>query len=205
MKLILAAAAAALLAIGCAQGPVNKSPATYGVDSLKSRIDFVTVKAGQPGAAGVSEVSRFERFSGGMTSAGQISLDIDLSSVATGVGIRDERLRNLLFNVNMHPKANFSASVSPAVIAAIPDRGAIDLDVEGQLRLAGQVRSMAAKLRVARLDAGALQVSSLSPIVVDASQFGLKPGVDALREVMGLAFIAAASPVTFTLVLHEQR
>jgi hypothetical protein len=64
---------------------------------------------------------------------------------------------------------------------------------------------VAAKLRVSRLERGSLQVATRVPIIVDVNQYGMKSGVEALREVVGLNFLASAAPVTFTLALHEQR
>jgi polyisoprenoid-binding protein YceI len=120
------------------------------------------------------------------------------------VDIRDERLRTMLFNVKVTPQAHFEAQLDPALISALPANGARDVDLNGSLTLAGQTQPVAAKLRVARVGGG-LQVATRAPIVVDANQYGLKPGVEALREVMGLNFLASAAPVTFSLVLHAAR
>jgi polyisoprenoid-binding protein YceI len=154
---------------------------------------------------GVVEVSRFSRFSGGLGTDGAIRLEIDLASVDTGVGIRDDRLRTMLFNVAATPKAIFTAKLDPAVLANLAANGPADLDLAGTLNLAGQTRPVEAKLRVARPTAQTLQVSTRAPIVVDAQQYGLKPGVEALREVMSLSFLASSAPVTFNMVLHAAR
>jgi polyisoprenoid-binding protein YceI len=121
------------------------------------------------------------------------------------VPIRDDRMRTMLFNVAANPNARFSANVDPGLVKGLAIGGAIDVDAAGQLRLAGQSRDVKAPLRVARLSTGALQVSTRSPLVVDLSGFGLKPGVEALREIMGLNFLAASAPVSLNLVLHAQR
>jgi polyisoprenoid-binding protein YceI len=179
--------------------------AAWRIDAANSNINFVTMKAGQAGAGGIGEVQRFSRFNGGMTTGGRVSFDVDLASVDTGVEIRDERLRTMLFNVKATPRANFVAQMEPALIQAVPAAGSRDVDLAGELTLAGQTKPVAAKLRVTRLAGGTLQVATRAPIVVDANQYGLKPGVEAMREVMGLNFLASAAPVTFSLVLNEQR
>ena len=140
-----------------------------------------------------------------MNAQGQVEFDVELASVDTGVGIRDERLRTMLFNVAATPRATFSAQIDPALIAALPPQGARDVELAGRLTLAGQTKPVAAFVRVARGAGGDLQVGTREPIVVDTQQFGLKPGVEALRELMGLNFLASAAPVTFALVLHAQR
>ena len=201
--LIVSAFCAAALTAACNNmpGAAPSATAAYRVDSAQSSINFVTMKAGAPGVGGIGEVQRFSRFGGGMDSSGKISFDVDLASVETGVEIRDERLRTMLFNVKATPQANFVAQIDPALIGSLPAVGSRDVDVNGNLTLAGQTKPVAAKLRVAR-QGNALQVATRAPIVVDANQFGLKPGVEAMREVMGLNFLASAAPVTFTLVLN---
>ncbi len=196
----------ALLALqACTQVPPAGPPAALVVDPVASSLRFVSTKAGSTGVGGVVEVHRFDRFQGGLDADGQVRLTIDLASVSTGVPIRDERLRTLLFNVAAHPQATFTARIDTARVAALPADATLDLELVGQFTLAGQTRTLPATLRVTRLSAGALKVSTLAPIVVDAPAFGLKPGVEALREVMGLAFLAAAVPVTLDLVLHPSR
>lgn len=205
---VTALLAAALLA-ACSNLPDSASSASssaaYQVDVAQSSVQFVTTKAGQPGVGGISEVQSFKRYTGGMAADGRVSFDIDLASVDTGVGIRDERLRNMLFMVQATPQARFTAQIDPAVARALRTAGFSDIDVKGNLALAGQTRPVDAKLRVTRLAGGALQVATRAPIVVDANQYGMKAGVEALREVMGLNFLASAAPVSFTLVLNAQR
>ena len=208
MKFPIAVLAIAALVAACAHRPDSTAPAAYSVDTQQSALHFVTTKAGLPGAGGISEVSRFSRFSGALGSNGRITLEVDLASVETGVGIRDERLRTMLFNVVAAPKATFAAQLDAAQIGAIiasTSNTLRDLDLNGTLTLAGQTLPVNAKLRVSRMEGGSLQVATLAPIVVDANQFGLKAGVEALREVVGLNFLAAAAPVTFTIMLHAQR
>ena len=197
------AAACTHMADPSANAPAPAS-AAYRIDNALSAIHFVTMKAGQAGAGGIGEVQRFSRFSGGMDGTGRVGFDVDLASVETGVDIRDERLRTMLFNVKATPLARFEAQFDPALIGSLPAHGARDIDLNGKLTLAGQTKPVLAKLRVSRVGAD-LQVATRAPIVVDANQFGLKPGVEAMREVMGLNFLASAAPVTFSLVLHAAR
>lgn len=204
LAMAAAAAALALSLLACTHGPQASARKPLVVDTAASSLRFVSTKAGAAGVGGVVEVHRFDRFQGGLGADGTVRLDIDLASVNTGVGIRDERLRTMLFNVAVSPRATFTAKLDPAALDALPANGSLDLDVSGTLSLAGQARPTSAALRVTRLPQRALQVVTRAPIVVDAQQFGLKPGVEALREVMGLAFLAAAAPVTLNVVLHEQ-
>ncbi len=202
MVIVVAAIVAA-----CNSTPEVAKPASataWQIDNAKSTLHFVTTKAGQAGAGGVGEVQSFGQFAGGMSGGGEINFTVTLASVTTGIDIRDERLRTMLFNVKDMPLAMFAARIDPAALRDLGPGGVKDIDVTGQLTLAGQSKPLAAKLRVSRLATSQLSVATRAPIMVDAAQFGLKEGVEALREVMGLNFLATSAPVSLQLVLSEK-
>jgi polyisoprenoid-binding protein YceI len=191
--------------LGCVNAPAqNASAAGWRLEPAQSSVHFVTTKAGQPGVAAIAEVQSFRRFNGELNSQGQVQFSIDLASVDTGVEIRDERLRTMLFNVGATPQATFSAKLDPALLRELPTAGVRDIDLDGQLTLAGQSKPVVAKVRVAALGPNLIGVSTRAPIVVNATDFGLRAGVEALREVMGLSMISAAAPVSFALVMRQQ-
>jgi polyisoprenoid-binding protein YceI len=202
--IVVAAAAAACNSTPDITKPATAPATAWQIDNARSTLHFVTTKAGQPGVGGVGEVQSFGQFAGGMSSGGEINFTVTLASVATGVDIRDERLRTMLFNVKDMPLAAFTARIDPAALRDLGPGAVKDMDVAGQLTLAGQSKPLAAKLRVMRLGASQLSVATRTPIVVDAAQFGLKGGVEALREVMGLSFLATSAPVSLQLVLAEK-
>jgi polyisoprenoid-binding protein YceI len=204
--LTLAAGAAFAFLGACATDGDSKmaaksaNPSNWAVDTGKSSLTFVTTKAGQAGVGGIGEVQTFKRFSGGLDTAGQIKLVIDLASVDTGVEIRDERMRTMLWNVKATPSATFTAKLSPENMTQLGSNASTDLDVAGSLELAGQTKPVTAKLRASRTADG-MMVVTRAPIVVNSNDYGLKAGVEAMREVMGLNFLASTAPVSFALVL----
>jgi hypothetical protein len=107
--------------------------------------------------------------------------------------------------VQLMPQARFAAQLDPALARSLTQAASSDVDLKGTLTLAGQSKPVDAKLRLTRLAGGALQVSTRAPIVIDANQYGMRAGVEAMREVMGLNFLASSAPVSFSLVLNEQR
>ena len=191
----------AAIALACAAGTTR---AEWAVDNAQSSLSFVSTKAGQAGVGGVQEVQTFKKIAGKVDNQGQISFNVDLASVDTSIGIRDERLRTMLFNVAATPTASFTARLEPGWAQGL-DTAARDIDLNGQFTLAGQTKPMAAKLRVTRVAPGRLVVSTRAPVVVNAADYGLRGGVEALRDVMGLNFLASSAPVSFSLVLTEQR
>jgi polyisoprenoid-binding protein YceI len=204
MLIVVVATAAACNSTPEITKPAPASAVAWQVDNPKSTLHFVTTKAGQPGVGGIGEVQRFGQFAGGMSSGGDINFTVTLASVATGVDIRDERLRTMLFNVKDMPLAAFTARIDPAALRDLGPGAVKDIDVAGQLTMAGQSKPLAAKLRVMRLGASQLSVATRLPIMVDAAQFGLASGVEAMREVMGLSFLATSAPVSVQLVLDQK-
>jgi polyisoprenoid-binding protein YceI len=204
---VLAYAATTALVTACATGN-SASPMTnpgWAIDNAQSNLNFVSTKAGQAGVGGIGEVQTFKRFSGGLDATGQIKLVIDLGSVDTGVEIRDERLRTMLWNVKATPLATFSAKLSPENMAKLSRDAISDIDVAGQLELAGQTKPVSTQLRATRISGNKMMVVTRAPIVINSNDYGLKAGVEAMREVMGLNFLASTAPVNFALVLNTQK
>lgn len=208
IALVLALTATILVA--CASGTSGTPFVNTGwvVDGTQSNLNFVTTKAGQAGVGGIGEVQTFKRFTGGMDATGQIKLVIDLASVDTGVEIRDERLRTMLWNIKATPQATFTAKLSAENLTKLSSDttgdATSDMDVAGQLELAGQTKPVNAKLRAIRTSGNKIMVVTRAPIIINSNDYGLKAGVEAMREVMNLNFLASTAPVSFSLVLNAQ-
>lgn len=200
--LVVTAATLAACASGTGSTPIANTG--WAIDGAQSSLNFVTTKAGQAGVGGIGEVQSFKRFTGGMDNAGQIKLVIDLASVDTGVEIRDERMRTMLWNIKATPQATFTAKLSADDLAKLSNDTASDIDVAGQLELAGQTKPVNAKLRATRMSGGKIMVATRAPIIINSNDYGLKAGVEAMREVMNLNFLASTAPVNFSLVLNAQ-
>ena len=201
------AAVSTILLAACTTGTVTEQTTAqnWQVDNARSSFTFVTTKAGQPGTNAITEVSSFKRVAGGVSSVGQIEMLVDLTSIDTGFEIRDDRVKSMLFNVGVTPQAKFTAKIESSTIRSIPANGFKDVDVAGQLTISGQTKPVAARLRVSQLGAGALQVATIAPIVINANDYGIGKGVEALREIMGLNLLSPAAPVSFNLVMNEKR
>lgn len=163
-----------------------------------SRLAFVSVKDGD-----VAETHAFTGLSGGVDAEGAAQVSISLASVATGIDIRNERMRDLLFRVADFPLAEVRAATDPAAFAGLGtgDRTALDLEIEVDAQ--GMTAVYYAELSVTRLGEDRVAVATSAPILVDAADFGLTEGVDELRWIAGLDSISTAVPVTFDLVLER--
>ena len=163
--------------------------------SDSSRIGFVSIKNNR-----IGENNAFERVSGSISESGQVVVSVDLSSVETGIGIRNERLQKMLFEVASFPTASIDAVLSDGQIAALKAGGARAESVSVNIRLRGKTVSKTANVSVSS-SGGDVRVTTTQPIVITAQEFGLESGVAALQQIAGLNAISRSIPVTVDLRL----
>jgi polyisoprenoid-binding protein YceI len=199
MRLNLSAVRAA--AVAAAALPLLFAPpaqAQWQLDNEASDLRFVTTKN-----TNFAEVQQFKKMSGEITSAGAVSFTIDLRSVETQIPIRNERLQNLLFDVDQYPTATWTGFDEFSSLANLPIGASKDFEVNGKLTLHGKTQEAKASLRVVRLNEERLQVTTRAPILVSANQFDLVAGIEKLRELMGLPNIIGTVPVNFALTFKK--
>lgn len=172
--------------------------AAWTLDNDSSQVSFVSVKAGDAG-----EVHRFTEISGELSSGGNASVTIQLASVDTLIPLRDERMRELLFQTNLFPTASLSTNIDMDALNAIESGDSMDMAANLTLELHGQQLSLAAEMIVARLGDQRLMVSSRKPVIVNAASVDLVDGIEALREIANLPSISKAVPVSFVLTFDE--
>ena len=173
--------------------------ADWTIDNDQSRVAFVSTKAGN-----VAEVHRFGALTGSLEADGAFTVDIALDSVDTGIEIRDQRMRELLFQTERYPRARLTAQLDMDQLKRIGPGEQGTISAEAALNLHGQRATLTINAAVAHLEDGSLLVSSEEPLVVTASQFELLAGVERLREIAGLPSISPAVPVTFRLTLRPR-
>ena len=177
-----------LLAAGAAR-------AQWELDNDKSTVNFVSIKNDK-----VAEIHSFTSLVGYIGADGKVQLGIDLDSVETLIPIRNERMRELLFDTAKFPAANISAQVDPVILAAAADGGVVTADLPITLSLHGIEQALTAPVVVVGEGDNRLRVLTSRPVMVNAVDFGLDSGITALREIAGLKAISVAVPVTLQLV-----
>jgi polyisoprenoid-binding protein YceI len=160
-----------------------------------STIAFVSIKNNS-----IGENNAFERVSGSISRSGQVAVSVDLSSVETGVGIRNERLQRMLFEVASFPTATIGAALTNSQIAALEAGGAQTESVALSINLHGKTVSKTANLSVSASGED-IRVMTIQPIIITAQEFGLEAGVAALQQIAGLNAISQSIPVTVDLRL----
>jgi polyisoprenoid-binding protein YceI len=158
-----------------------------------SLVQFVSIKNNT-----IGEVSHFETLAGTVTDAGEVEVRVALDSVETNIGIRNERMKKMLFEVGLYPEAVITAQLDAEAVAAMSDGGVTNVAL--LINLHGQTVTKDALLNVAVTGQG-VRATTTQPILLTASEFGLEGGVAALQEVAGLNAISRVIPVTVALQL----
>ena len=72
----------------------------------ESSLHYVSIKS-----TNIAEMNRFKTLTGSVSEQGAVELKVDLSSVDTGVDIRDERMQTMLFDVAQFAQATVTGKV----------------------------------------------------------------------------------------------
>ncbi len=159
-----------------------------------SSIQFVSIKNNT-----IGEVSHFDMISGTLGDQGAVEVRVALDSVETNIGIRNDRMKKMLFEVGLYPEAVITAQLSPEAMAVLGSSSGAAVPVVLQIDLHGQVVSKDAVLTVSVTDAGGFSAMTSQPILLSAAEFDLEDGVAALQSVAGLNAISRVIPVTVSL------
>ena len=181
-------------ALACAAAALLSQPALADWQiGPGSQVQFVSIKNNT-----IGEVSQFETIAGTVTDAGEVEVRVALDSVETNIGIRNERMKKMLFEVGLYPEAVITAQLDADAVAALSSGGLTNVALK--IDLHGQTVTKEAQLNVSVTDQGA-SATTTQPILLNAAEFGLEGGVAALQEVAGLKAISRVIPVTVALQL----
>ena len=135
----------ALVVAACSAGADKaEAPLPEGAWQLaadQSNVGFVSVKAGN-----VGEAHSFKKLSGSVEPDGTVAVAIDLASVDTGIDIRNQRMRDMLFEVANFPDAKLTAKIDPNAIKALKPGERKTIAVPVTLDLHGTTNAIEAPL-----------------------------------------------------------
>jgi polyisoprenoid-binding protein YceI len=194
---ILAATASLALAAACAQAPEEPKPLAQGswsVDAEASSLSYVSIKAGD-----VAEANSFSGLSGSVSPDGAAMLAIDLATVDTGVAIRDQRMRDLFFEVAQYPTASVTAQIDPAAFGNLAIGQTITLPLTATVDIKGAETEVETEVAITRTAQDRVLATSTRPVIVYADALELTGGLAQLQEIAGLPSITPAVPVSFSI------
>lgn len=168
------------------------------LDPDASILSFGSIKAGH-----IGEVHEFRNLQGSMDDSGTVEVIIDLASVSTGIDIRDDRMRQMLFNVATFPVAKVAATVPVGDLNDLAVGDSAFRDVTASLSLVGETHDLPMPLMVTRLTDDRVLVHPLRLVILQADVYALADGIEMLRAVAGLDQISSAVPVTFAVTFQR--
>lgn len=174
------------------------SHADWDLNQEASQVNFLSTKNTHK-----TEIHSFNKISGGINNDAKATVSIDLASVNTNIGIRDERMQKFLFNTEKFATATLTAQLDKKLLAEAT-QGSKVLDVNAMLNLNGQSKPLTLKAKAIRLPNGNIEVHSLQPVLLNAKDFMLDAGIDKLKEIAKLKSISYLVPVTFNLQFTEK-
>jgi len=174
--------------------------ADWELDNTASVINFATIKNDS-----VGEINTIKSLEGSISASGAAQITIHLASVETLIEIRNERIRTLLFETTKFPVAEVKAQVDPALMAGANGGEVRQLDLPVTLTLHGVQRDLTAPVSVLVENDGDLLVFTTHPVLVNAADFELDSGIEALRTVAGLKSISNVIPVTLQFKFKKPR
>ena len=163
-----------------------------------SEVGYVSIKNNA-----IAENNYFSGVTGSLNKKGQLKVSIDLSTVETQVDIRNQRMRDLFFEITQYPEAVVTAQLDMQELAQVESGAPLELVKPFTLSLHGVESTAEAHLRIVSVG-GRAWVSTVRPILISAADFGLEGGVAALRKIAGLEAIAAVVPVSVNLKLVKK-
>ncbi|AOT06647.1 YceI family protein [Pseudoalteromonas luteoviolacea] len=176
---------------------MSQAVSAWQLNNELSDLSFTSIKLNS-----IAENHHFTSLSGEINDAGQLSIDIDLSSIESLIPIRNERMKKVLFEVSQYQTASIDANIKPwlsqlttgpQVLKAVP----VTLNLHG--------KSLVLKLDLmVNKQVKTIQVSPLRAVLINSHDFALTDGIEALRKLAGLSSIASTVPVTFNLVFHDK-
>ena len=169
--------------------------AEWALEDTESKINFVSIKNDS-----VGEVHSFSSLAGYIGADGKVQLKINLDSVETLIDVRNERMRELLFETVKFPTATITTQVDPALLATAVAGGVVTTELPITLSLHGQDKLLRVTVVVLGESDDRLRVFSPQPVLINAGDFGLAGGVEALQKIAGLQAISNAVPVTLQLL-----
>ncbi|MFI4954952.1 MAG: YceI family protein [Gammaproteobacteria bacterium] len=174
--------------------------AVWELNTNKSSLNFESTKN-----TTITEENKFKQFTGTIDDKNATAkFDVSLNSVDTRIPVRDERIRELLFETARYPIASFTTQFDTKYISELSDNKPHTIPVDGTLNLHGVEHKITSQVIAQQLDANTLQIKNAEPIVLNTDDYNLGAGVAALTKIAGLQSIDSSVPVSFTLIFDKK-
>ena len=146
---------------------------SWSLDNEASSLAFVTTKLEH-----IAEVLSFKELSGGIEADGTATLVIDVNSIDAIFELRDDRMKEFLFDASNFPAISISTQVDMAALGALGSGETAAMTLQTTMSLLGADYPVPAEVLVTNTGDG-LVVSSVKPVLlsVPISFFSLCPSL----------------------------
>ncbi|MFX0544151.1 YceI family protein [Roseovarius sp. S1116L3] len=162
----------------------------------QSRLAFGSVKDSFNG-----EVHSFEGLTGTVSDDGAVAIEIPLAGVTTNIDIRDERMREFLFNNT--PTATLSAMLDMDALSTMQPGDTTTMELASVLSLLGNDVDVSTEIFAARLSDRSVLVTTNDMLFLNTDQLDIDAGIDKLQELASLDSITRAIPVTVRFIFEQ--
>jgi polyisoprenoid-binding protein YceI len=181
----------------CQQNPnAKEQPASmpflnWQLNSDESAFSFLSTKNSNH-----TEEHTIRFASGQINDQGEMTLMLDLATVDTMIPIRDQRMRDILFEIENHPVATISSQLDQKMPLLEAFSAGFTLDLHGVQK------DMSAQVLIQSVGEQ-LVVTNFEPVLVNGKDFGLDPAINQLTKIAGLRSINYEVLVDFKLVFEK--
>ena len=183
--------------VACQQNPnAKEQPASmpfmnWQLNSDESVFSFLSTKNSNH-----TEEHTIRFGSGQINDQGEMTLVLDLATVDTMIPIRDQRMRDILFEIEDHPVATISSQLDQKMPLLEAFSAGFTLDLHGVQK------DMYAQVLIQSVGEQ-LVVTNFEPVLVNGKDFGLDPAINQLTKIAGLRSINYEVLVDFKLVFEK--
>lgn len=172
--------------------------AAWQLSSEDSSLNIVSIKQEH-----IAENFQITQLEGDLSDTGTLRIVLNLNSIATQIDIRDERIRQQLFETDNFASATLTAQLDDGLIQQMKAGGIAHAAVTGMMDFHGIQQPVSTQITLLSSNKQ-LMVSNDTPILLKAETFALKQGIQALKKLAGLNSISETTPVTFNLIFNAQ-
>ncbi len=153
-------------------------------------------------ANSITEIQQFTGLTGTVDGKGNADVKIDLTSIASGIDVRDVRMRFLLFETYKFPNAEVTAKIDLTKLQNLTSEIRDTYPLHLTVAMHGLTKDFDAAVYVTRLSDKSVSVATAKPIVVKTDDFGLTAGLAKLMDAINGTPIVSAASFTFDLVFE---
>ena len=138
-----------------------------------------------------------------MSETGKAEITVQLDSLDTNNEIRDERMKEHLFDTATYPAAKVTANLDMSQFEALAIGASHTVLLDMQIDLHGITEQQEFYVLVTRLGPNKVAVNNKAPLLLDAADFGFEGGLAKLQELAGLDAITPLVSVTQSFVFER--